>query len=88
MITKLKIKMGNKETEMTMSEAQNLYKDLHTLFGEKEVIVYRDNYWHWHYPRPYWGDNQIYCSSSDAATHETLTLNCSSGDEFKKYING
>lgn len=87
MITKLKIKMGKKETEMTMNEAKKLYEDLHVLFGEKEVVVYRDNYWHWHYPRPYWGNNEIFCSSGGSTTGETLTLDCSAGDEFKEYVN-
>ena len=72
MITKIKIKMGKKEHEMTMDEAQRMYKDLHELFGTKEVVVYRDNNWHWHYPKPYWGHDQIFCST----TGNTLTLDC------------
>ena len=78
MITKIKIKMGRREVEITMNEAKKLFEDLNQLFGTKEVVVYRDNNWYWHHPTPYYSPN-IYCSTASGSTSDTLTLYGSSG---------
>ena len=52
MITKLKIKMGDGECEMTMEDAKKLYNSLHELFGTDKTVVkhIHEHDWTWTHP--------------------------------------
>lgn len=69
-ISKIVVKMGKKEVDLSVEDARKLFRLLEEMFGEK--IVHHDHYYpYWRYPSLTW-----YCGSSGSLTYNLL----SSGD--------
>ena len=64
-ISKIVVKMGKREVNLSVEDAKNLFRLLEEMFGEKIKEVHHD---HWH-PRWNWSYPTYYCGSSGTLTY-------------------
>lgn len=73
----LNLKIGKKEIQLTIEEAETLFNKLEKMFGSK--IIYRD-YYHYHrdysYPRWYWKDS----ITSNNCNNPLITSTCNTAN--------
>ena len=79
-VSKIVVKMGKKEVELTLEEAKELQELLNDTFGKKETVyipgspIYIERPYHWTYPR--W--EVTYGNTSKFQSDGTLTYSLSS----------
>ena len=82
-ITKVVLKLGAREVELTVDEARKLKSALDGLFKEKEIVreVHHHDYWRWYWNQPiynpitttYPSKPAFYCTTN-VAGYSTLNI--------------
>jgi hypothetical protein len=82
-ISKIVVKMGKREIDLSVEDAKNLFRLLEEMFGEKIKEVHHDHY----YPRWLWNYPTYYCGSSGTLTYDSNTIDTIANSGGVVYCN-